>query len=67
MPIHTSYPRRFLLVILQFLLLASVLGMAGFSFAAPANDPQPLAAIPPMGWNDWAHYQCSYTAQTILD
>lgn len=20
-----------------------------------------------MGWNDWAHYQCNYTAQTILD
>jgi alpha-galactosidase len=20
-----------------------------------------------MGWNDWAHYQCGYTAQTILD
>lgn len=21
---------------------------------------------PPMGWNDWAHYQCDYTAATIL-
>jgi alpha-galactosidase len=20
-----------------------------------------------MGWNDWAHYQCGFTAQTILD
>ena len=20
-----------------------------------------------MGWNDWAHYQCGYTAKTILD
>jgi alpha-galactosidase len=20
-----------------------------------------------MGWNDWAHYQCNFTAQTILD
>ncbi len=30
--------------------------------AAPA-----LAPTPPMGWNDWAHYQCGYTAQTILD
>ena len=20
-----------------------------------------------MGWNDWAHYQCDYTEQTILD
>lgn len=25
-----------------------------------------LAATPPMGWNDWAHYQCHYTAATIL-
>lgn len=25
-----------------------------------------LAPRPPMGWNDWAHYQCGYTAQTIL-
>lgn len=25
-----------------------------------------LASRPPMGWNDWAHYQCGYTAQTIL-
>jgi len=29
--------------------------------------PHPLAAAPPMGWNDWAHYQCNYTAQTILE
>ncbi|HEX3783709.1 MAG TPA: ricin-type beta-trefoil lectin domain protein [Pseudonocardiaceae bacterium] len=25
-----------------------------------------LAATPPMGWNDWAHYQCGYDEQTIL-
>src|SRR5215469_1791885 len=25
-----------------------------------------LAATPPMGWNDWAHYQCDFTAATIL-
>ena len=25
-----------------------------------------LAATPPMGWNDWAHYQCDFTAGTIL-
>ncbi|MGC8548053.1 MAG: ricin-type beta-trefoil lectin domain protein [Acidobacteriaceae bacterium] len=35
--------------------------------AAPAAQAHPLAATPPMGWNDWAHYQCDYTAQTILD
>ncbi|HEY6455961.1 MAG TPA: glycoside hydrolase family 27 protein, partial [Steroidobacteraceae bacterium] len=25
-----------------------------------------LAATPPMGWNDWAHYQCDYTAADIV-
>jgi alpha-galactosidase len=35
------------------------------SFAAPAKGQQ-LAATPPMGWNDWAHYQCGYTVETIL-
>ena len=25
-----------------------------------------LAETPPMGWNDWAHYQCDFTEQTIL-
>ncbi len=28
---------------------------------------QTLSTTPPMGWNDWAHYQCGFTAQTILD
>src|SRR6185437_1177882 len=27
---------------------------------------QRLAMTPPMGWNDWAHYQCNFTAATIL-
>lgn len=27
---------------------------------------QRLASTPPMGWNDWAHYECDYTAKTIL-
>lgn len=36
-------------------------------FAAPISGEQPLALTPPMGWNDWAHYQCGFTAQTILD
>lgn len=34
---------------------------------APAPAKKILAATPPMGWNFWAHYQCNYTAQTILD
>jgi alpha-galactosidase len=33
---------------------------------AAAAERQQLAMTPPMGWNDWAHYQCGYTAQTIL-
>ncbi len=35
--------------------------------ADPASSIRPLASVPPMGWNDWAHYQCGYTEQTILD
>ncbi|HYX93220.1 MAG TPA: glycoside hydrolase family 27 protein, partial [Myxococcaceae bacterium] len=26
-----------------------------------------LAATPPMGWNDWAHYQCRVTEQDVID
>ena len=25
-----------------------------------------VAATPPMGWNDWAHYQCSVTEQIVV-
>jgi alpha-galactosidase len=35
--------------------------------AALAAGRHPLAAPPPMGWNDWAHYQCDYTAKTVVD
>lgn len=34
--------------------------------AAASKYGAKLAATPPMGWNDWAHYQCGYTAATIL-
>jgi alpha-galactosidase len=34
---------------------------------AAAGRGQTLAATPPMGWNDWAHYQCGFTAQTIVE
>ncbi len=30
-----------------------------------ATSSTPLALTPPMGWNDWAHYQCGITEQTI--
>src|SRR5580692_3880210 len=43
------------------LLLMVVMGCAAMGHG------QTLAATPPMGWNDWAHYQCGFTAQTILD
>jgi alpha-galactosidase len=46
-------------------LLAFILGAAVPSFAAVAGK-KTLAPTPPMGWNDWAHYQCGYTADTIL-
>lgn len=49
---------------LLFVLLCS---MGWCSQAALAAESHPLATTPPMGWNDWAHYQCNYTAQTILD
>lgn len=47
-------------------LLVSACGMAAPGFAAPADNSRILAATPPMGWNDWAHYQCGLTAQIIL-
>ena len=49
-------------ILVALLLLVS--GIACPAFAAPA---QQLAVTPPMGWNDWAHYQCNFTSQTILD
>lgn len=50
-------------------LLATLLELIGIhaGLAAPAPGTQPLGLVPPMGWNDWAHYQCGFTEQTILD
>jgi alpha-galactosidase len=53
-------------IILMTLLVALVCGITIPGFAASAND-KILAHTPPMGWNDWAHYQCDFTAQTILN
>ncbi|HET9594327.1 MAG TPA: glycoside hydrolase family 27 protein [Anaeromyxobacteraceae bacterium] len=44
----------------------------GGSEAAPApppasNSPRLLAPAPPMGWNDWAHFQCRIDEQIVLD
>lgn len=65
MSVRTSCKRRFLSVILPALMLAFFGGMTVSGFAAHLNDKH-LAATPPMGWNDWAHYQCGYTARDIL-
>jgi alpha-galactosidase len=55
------------LVVYVFLFfLVSTFGAAVPAFAAAAGE-KPLAPTPPMGWNDWAHYQCGFTADTILD
>jgi alpha-galactosidase len=53
---------------LPVLLLAAVVSLPSITLAAQQRlkTPQPLAATPPMGWNDWAHYQCDFTAETIL-
>ncbi len=53
-------------VSLMTLLVALVCAITIPSFAASANG-KVLAPTPPMGWNDWAHYQCDFTAQTILN
>lgn len=54
-------------LMLPTLLLVVVCGMAVPGFAATHAHRKGLAPTPPMGWNDWAHYQCGFTAQTILD
>jgi len=64
---RTSSWLGFLSIITPVFLLAFAGGVTERTIAAPtANDSRPLSATPPMGWNDWAHYQCGYTAQDIL-
>jgi|HubBroStandDraft_1064217.scaffolds.fasta_scaffold08753_2 alpha-galactosidase len=46
--------------------LALLVAILGF-FHARSGRAQTLALTPPMGWNDWAHYQCGFDGQTILD
>jgi alpha-galactosidase len=50
--------------LLAAVLLTSLAAWTGSDARAATADR--LAATPPMGWNDWAHYQCDYTAATIL-
>lgn len=32
-----------------------------------ARAREGVAPTSPMGWNDWAHYQCNFTAQTVVE
>ena len=65
-PMLAGRARRILQATVALCLLTWFLGTAVPSFAAPANDSLQLAATPPMGWNDWAHYQCNFDSKTIL-
>ena len=51
---------------IRTLLVAAALAVPAVLTTIPAAAA-PLAPTPPMGWNDWAHYQCNYNEQTILD
>jgi alpha-galactosidase len=41
-------------------------GLVIASGSAEHRSPALLAQTPPMGWNDWAHYRCGFSAQTVL-
>ncbi len=64
--VSASLSSRGLRLDLLMLFLACVCGAAAPRFATASGGSTALAATPPMGWNDWAHYECNYTAQTIL-
>jgi alpha-galactosidase len=49
----------------RILILICLSGLATVARAGESKSP-PLAQTPPMGWNDWAHYRCGFSAQTVL-
>ena len=51
---------------LPSILLAAVTAAASVLTPVTTTAAPTPAATPPMGWNDWAHYQCDFTEQTIL-
>lgn len=52
----------------RFVAVSVMIALAAVSgLSARAATPGGLAKTPPMGWNDWAHYQCGFTAETITD
>ena len=61
MTASNSIRLRLIAAAVLFVFLCSV--GAPVSWAAAANSNRPLALTPPMGWNDWAHYQCGFTGQ----
>ncbi|HEU0198708.1 MAG TPA: glycoside hydrolase family 27 protein [Nevskiaceae bacterium] len=48
-------------------LVCAAVFAAGLVVGTPRASAATESPTPPMGWNDWAHYQCDYTAQTVLD
>jgi alpha-galactosidase len=50
--------------VVHFIPFLCALAVPGFAQSGTGSPT--LAARPPMGWNDWAHYQCGYTAETIV-
>ena len=60
---HAALRSPSLMVSMLFVLLCLLVGQSPTASAGQATG---LASTPPMGWNDWAHYQCDYTAKTIL-
>jgi alpha-galactosidase len=63
MPASRNAPMRRGVALLAAVLLTSLFALTGSNARAATAT---LSATPPMGWNDWAHYQCDYTAATIL-
>ncbi|MFG3280875.1 ricin-type beta-trefoil lectin domain protein [Streptomyces sp. NPDC048111] len=70
MPSLPSRRRRLaaLLAALLAVPLAATGALAAPGPATPAAPAQsrPLAATPPMGWNNWAHYMCDISEQTVV-
>lgn len=61
---HRRFPRDAWRARSAAFLLTCAIAMLLPAMAVRAQ--QRLAAVPPMGWNDWAHYQCDFTANTII-
>lgn len=53
-------------MLLRILVLIPLFGLNTMSTSGERRFSAHLAQTPPMGWNDWAHYRCDFSAQTIL-